>query len=41
MRHLAPPMERRYAAMEKIARAGILTRISMMPILPDLCDTDK
>ncbi|MBN1813970.1 MAG: hypothetical protein JXA14_19190 [Anaerolineae bacterium] len=27
--------------MEQIARAGILTGISMMPILPGLCDTDE
>ena len=25
--------------MEEIAKAGILTGISMMPILPGLCDT--
>jgi DNA repair photolyase len=41
MENLAPKMERRYAAMEQIARAGILTGISMMPILPGLCDTDE
>lgn len=41
MEHLAPRMEKRYAAMERIARAGILTGISMMPILPGLCDTDE
>ena len=34
-------MEQRYAAMEQIAKAGILTGISMMPILPGLCDTDE
>jgi DNA repair photolyase len=27
--------------MEQIAKAGILTGISMMPILPGLCDTDE
>ena len=32
-------MEKRYAAMEQIAKAGILTGVSMMPILPGLCDT--
>lgn len=41
MENLAPRMERRYAAMEQIAKAGILTGISMMPILPGLCDTDE
>jgi len=41
MENLAPKMERRYAAMEQVAKAGILTGISMMPILPGLCDTDE
>jgi DNA repair photolyase len=41
MENLAPRMEKRYAAMEQVARAGILTGISMMPILPGLCDTDE
>ena len=51
MENLAPRMEKRYAAMEQIAKAGILTGISMMPIpaaqrsgmpiLPGLCDTDE
>jgi len=41
MENLAPRMEKRYAAMEQIAQAGILTGISMMPILPGLCDTDE
>jgi DNA repair photolyase len=41
MENLAPRMETRYAAMERIAKAGILTGISMMPILPGLCDTDE
>ena len=27
--------------MEEITKAGILTGISMMPILPGLCDTDE
>jgi DNA repair photolyase len=27
--------------MEQIAKAGILTGISTMPILPGLCDTDE
>jgi DNA repair photolyase len=41
MENLAPRMEKRYEAMEQIAKAGILTGISMMPILPGLCDTDE
>jgi len=39
--HRAPRMEKRYAAMEQIARAGILTGACMMPVLPGLCDTDE
>jgi DNA repair photolyase len=38
--HLAPPPEKRFAAMEKFARAGILTGTCFMPILPGLCDED-
>jgi DNA repair photolyase len=41
MEHLAPPAARRFAAMEKIAAAGILTGAVMMPILPGLCDDDQ
>jgi DNA repair photolyase len=41
MENLAPAMEKRFAAMEQIARAGILTGTCMMPILPALCDTDE
>jgi hypothetical protein len=41
MENLAPKMEKRYAAMEQVAKAGILTGISMMPILPGLCDSDE
>jgi DNA repair photolyase len=40
MENLAPAMEKRFAAMEQIARAGILTGTCMMPILPGLCDDD-
>jgi DNA repair photolyase len=40
MEHLAPPAEKRFVAMEKIAAAGILTGTVMMPILPGLCDED-
>jgi DNA repair photolyase len=38
MEHLAPPPEKRFAAMEAFARAGILTGTCFMPILPGLCD---
>lgn len=41
MEGLAPLPEKRFAAMEQIARAGILTGTCMMPILPDLCDTHE
>jgi DNA repair photolyase len=37
---LAPPVEKRFEAMEQLARAGILTGTCMMPILPGLCDDD-
>jgi DNA repair photolyase len=40
MECLAPPVEKRFAAMEQLARAGILTGTCMMPILPKLCDED-
>ncbi len=36
---LAPPVERRFAAMEKLAAAGIPTGVCAMPLLPGLCDT--
>jgi DNA repair photolyase len=38
MEHLAPAPEKRFAAMEAFARAGILTGTCFMPILPGLCD---
>jgi DNA repair photolyase len=41
MDNLAPRMEKRFAAMEQIARAGILTGIMLMPILPGPCDTGE
>ena len=41
MERLAPPPKKRFAAMEQFARADILTGTCMMPILPDLCDTDE
>ena len=40
MENLAPAMEKRFAAMERIAEAGILTGTCMMPILPGLCDDE-
>ncbi len=39
MEHLAPPAEKRFAAMEKLALSGIPTGICAMPLLPGLCDT--
>jgi DNA repair photolyase len=41
MENLSPSMEKRYAAMEQIAKAGILTGACMMPILPGLCDGEE
>jgi hypothetical protein len=40
MECLAPPPERRFAAMKQLAKAGILTGTCMMPILPMLCDDE-
>lgn len=40
MEHLAPPAAKRFAAMEKIAAAGIPVGVCMMPILPGLCDDE-
>ena len=40
MECLAPPIEKRFEAMEQLARAGILTGTCMMPVLPKLCDDD-
>jgi len=40
MECLAPPPEKRFAAMEKLAKAGILTGTCMMPVLPQLCDNE-
>ena len=39
MENLAPPPEKRFAAMQKLAKAGICTGTSFMPILPGLCDS--
>jgi DNA repair photolyase len=38
MEHLAPPARKRFEAMQKIATAGVPVGVSMMPILPGLCD---
>ncbi|HSQ26558.1 MAG TPA: radical SAM protein [Anaerolineales bacterium] len=40
MEHLAPAVEKRFAAMQAFAEAGILTGACFMPILPGLCDND-
>jgi len=41
MENLTPPPEKRFKAMEKLALAGIQTGVCMMPLLPELCDTDE
>ena len=38
--NLAPATEKRFAAMEKIASAGITTGTCAMPLLPELCDDE-
>ena len=40
MERLAPAPEKRFAAMEQFARAGIATGTCLMPVLPGLCDDD-
>jgi DNA repair photolyase len=40
MERLAPPPEKRFAAMAQLAQAGIPVGTCMMPVLPDLCDDD-
>ncbi len=40
MERLAPPVEKRFAAMAQIAQAGIPVGACMMPTLPILCDDD-
>ena len=37
---LAPPADKRFPAMEQVARLGILTGTVAMPLLPGLCDDD-
>jgi DNA repair photolyase len=41
MEGLAPTAEKRFKAMEEIAKAGILTGTVAMPLLPSLCDDDR
>jgi hypothetical protein len=38
MEPLAPTPDKRFAAMEKLAAAGIVTGTCLMPVLPGLCD---
>ncbi len=38
---LAPDAEKRFAGMELLAKAGILTGTVAMPLLPGLCDDDQ
>jgi DNA repair photolyase len=40
MERLSPSPEKRFAAMEKLAAAGIPTGACCMPLLPGLCDDD-
>lgn len=40
MERLAPPAEERFAAMARLAQAGIHSGTCFMPILPDLCDDE-
>ena len=40
MERLAPSVEKRFAAMQQFARAGIPTGTCFMPVLPGLCDDD-
>ena len=41
MEGLAPTAEKRFKAMEEIAKVGILTGTIAMPLLPGLCDDDR
>lgn len=41
MESLAPGAAKRFAAMEKLAAAGIPTGICAMPLLPSVCDTPQ
>jgi len=41
LERLAPPSAKRFAAMQRLAEAGILTGTVCMPVLPGLCDTPE
>ena len=41
MEGLAPPADKRFMAMEQLAKAGILTGTVAMPLLPGLCDDEQ
>ncbi len=41
LENLAPAPEKRFAAMEILAKTGIRTGICFMPILPELCSSDE
>ena len=41
MERLAPPAGKHFAAMDQIAKSGILTGACFMPSLPGLCDDDN
>jgi DNA repair photolyase len=41
LERLAPPPEKRFSGMVQVAKAGILTGTCMMPILPQVYDTDE
>lgn len=41
MEHLAPALDKRYAAMAELAKAGIPTGTVCMPVLPGICDTPE
>jgi DNA repair photolyase len=38
LERLAPPPEKRFAAMEKLSAAGLLSGTCFMPVLPNICD---
>jgi DNA repair photolyase len=38
---LAPNVEKRFAAMDLLAKAGILTGTAAMPLMPGLCDDEQ
>lgn len=40
LENLAPAVEKRFEAMQKLSKAGIMTGTCFMPILPGICDDD-